>query len=84
MGIYRELHGRGLGRKLVEEVVLFLTNENKRFLTVKTLGDSFPDDAYQRTKEFYKAMGFYPLEESDAIWGPDSPCLILVKPLGSK
>ena len=34
-----------------------------------------------RTRRFYEKMGFLALEETD-LWGEDTPCLIMVKPLG--
>lgn len=81
MGIYQEVHRRGFGQRLLQEVAPRLEAEEKKFLTVKTLGDSFPDPAYARTKQFYQSMGFYPLEESLAIWGAETPCLVMLKPL---
>ena len=47
-------------------------------IQVKTLGESFFNEPYQRTRNFYKAVGFLPLEETD-LWGEDTPCLIMVK-----
>ena len=83
MGIFEEVHGRGLGRMLLKAAEDFLYMTNKKFLMVKTLGDSRPNQAYRKTKLFYKAMGFFPLEESTAIWGSENPCLIMIKPLFS-
>lgn len=79
MGLYKEFHGRGLGRMLLSRAEVLLSKDQKQFLTVKTLGDSFKDEGYERTKKFYRAMGFYPLEESNEIWGPNCPCLIMLK-----
>lgn len=81
MGIYEELHGRGLGKMLLNAAEALLSKDQKRFLIVKTLGDSFKDEGYERTKKFYRAMGFYPLEESTEIWGSNCPCLIMLKVL---
>ena len=50
-----------------------------KFLIVKTLGDSHPDNNYKRTRGFYNKVGFYPLEEIKEIWGEENPCLIMVK-----
>ncbi|MDI9484151.1 MAG: GNAT family N-acetyltransferase [Bacillota bacterium] len=80
MGIYQEVHNRGLGKLLLESVEGFLRGEGKKFLTVKTLGDSWPSAEYGRTKRFYRSVGFFPLEESTEIWD-GTPCLIMVKPL---
>jgi len=46
-------------------------------LQVKTLGPNKPHAGYERTRQFYTTVGFWPLEETD-LWGPDNPCLILV------
>lgn len=81
MGLFQEVHGRGLGKQLLNEAENFLKGQRKKFLTVKTLGDSFPDPGYERTKQFYRAVGFIPLEESTEIWGPQVPCLFMVKVL---
>ena len=80
MGIYEEIHGRGLGKELLRTAEECLCHDGKKFLTVKTLGDSFPDQGYERTKQFYRSRGFFPLEESKEIWA-GTPCLIMVKPL---
>jgi len=40
-----------------------LRAEGVRYLQVKTLGPSRPDDEYERTRRFYEALGFrYVLE----------------------
>jgi hypothetical protein len=50
---------------------------------VKTLGPSRPDANYARTRLFYEASGFQPLEELHGLWGVN-PCLIMIKVLGSR
>jgi ribosomal protein S18 acetylase RimI-like enzyme len=81
MGIYEELHGRGLGKELLRAAEAELRQgKKKRFLTVKTLGDGSPDPGYERTKQFYRSVGFFPLEESREIWA-GTPCLIMAKSL---
>jgi hypothetical protein len=47
----------------------------------RDLPSRFPDEGYARTREFYTALGFRPLEELPDLW-PDNPCLIMVKSLG--
>lgn len=58
MGVYQEIHSRGLGRMLISAAEELLQEQGKKFFTVKTLGDSFPDEAYGRTKQFYRSVGF--------------------------
>ncbi|MCZ3389515.1 MAG: hypothetical protein LH645_10460 [Actinomycetia bacterium] len=47
---------------------------------MKTLGPSRLDEGYAKTTQFYRAMGYVPLEEIHGLWGAN-PCLILIKPL---
>jgi hypothetical protein len=48
---------------------------------VKTLGPTHSDPGYARTRAFYLAVGFRPLEEFGLIWDEGNPCLIMVKRL---
>ena len=81
VGIRPELHRRGIGRALVERVEAWLRDKGVEYLQVKTLGPSRPDEHYDRTRLFYEAMGFRPLEELKTLWGERLPCLIMVKKL---
>ena len=81
MGVRPERHGRGIGTALVEAAEAFLRERGIEYLQVKTLGPSQPSEAYARTRRFYRARGFRPLEELTAIWGEANPCLIMVKRL---
>lgn len=81
MGIRPEFHRCGGGRKLVASAQQWLQEQSIEYLQVKTLGPSDPDANYARTRAFYIAMGFRPLEEFTQIWDEHNPCLILVKRL---
>jgi GNAT superfamily N-acetyltransferase len=75
------LHRQGVGTRLVSH----LENELRAMggvslFHVKTLGPSEPHEPYERTRAFYRAKGFVPLLETVALWGPENPALILVKP----
>ena len=39
------------------------------------------DVSYAKTRKFYLAMGFYPLEEITELWGEEIPCLIMARVL---
>lgn len=73
-------HRGGVGRALVRAAEDDLAAEGVHLLQVKTLGPSRPDPNYARTRLFYEACGFQPLEELHGLWG-DNPCLLLVKTL---
>ena len=49
------------------------------FLQVKTLDASHPDIYYAKTREFYTAVGFKPLECLAELWGKENPCLIMIQ-----
>lgn len=76
----RSHHGQGVGTAMMRAIDADARARGVRLLEVKTLGASHPDEGYARTRHFYESMGFLPLEETD-LWGEDSPCLIMVKPL---
>jgi len=80
LAVPQDLHRKGIGRKLIDRAEEELAGR-ARLLQVKTLGPSHPDEGYARTRSFYLALGFIPLEETTAIWGAENPCLIMVKPL---
>ena len=70
----------GVGTAMIEAIIEGVLARGVKLLEVKTLGPSKDDPNYARTRHFYEKMGFLPLEETD-LWGADTPCLILVKPL---
>jgi GNAT superfamily N-acetyltransferase len=80
MAIDRSRHRQGIGTALLDRAERTLRSEGVRYLQVKTLGPSLPDDAYERTRRFYEARGFVALEEILAFWD-DEPMLLLAKAL---
>lgn len=72
------VHRRGVGRALVEQARAVARELGKPYVTVKTRGPSLPYEPYERTRAFYEATGFEPLEELTEIWGPENPCLIMI------
>jgi GNAT superfamily N-acetyltransferase len=79
LAVRPEHHRRGIGRALLERVESEARARGGRWLHVKTLAPSHPDPFYARTRAFYAAMGFRPLFETTAFWGPENPALVLVK-----
>jgi GNAT superfamily N-acetyltransferase len=80
MGVRRARHGQGLGTALLTAAETYLRARDVEYVQVKTLGPSHPDEGYARTRSFYVARGFVPLEELHDLW-EHNPCLLLVKRL---
>lgn len=81
MGIRAEAHRKGVGRALLEAAQTELRRAGVEYLQVKTLSDSHPDPFYARTRAFYLAMSFRPIEEFRHLWGEQNPCLLFIKHL---
>jgi ribosomal protein S18 acetylase RimI-like enzyme len=79
MGVMERFQRQGLGRALFREAEAALVGEGVEYLQVKTLSPSNPDPAYARTRAFYQALGFRPLEEFKQLWDEDNPCLMMIK-----
>ncbi|NYJ73343.1 GNAT family N-acetyltransferase [Allobranchiibius huperziae] len=71
---------RGIGTRLMEAARAELRRDGVRFLQVKTLGPSRPDENYAATRRFYERCGFTPLEELLQLW-EGNPCLLMVAAL---
>lgn len=82
MGVRPDHHHAGAGRALLEAAESWLRFEGVTFLQVKTRGPSSPDPFYERTRAFYRAVGFARLEEMLTLWSEDDAALVLVKTLG--
>jgi GNAT superfamily N-acetyltransferase len=74
-------HRRGVGKALIGQARAVTQELGKPYLTVKTQGPSAQYEPYERTRAFYDAVGFRPLEEFTTIWGPENPCLIMIMPV---
>lgn len=80
MGVLPQRHREGVGTALLAAAEDYLRRRGVDYLQVKTLGPSRPDEGYERTRRFYEAQGFVPLEEIHGLW-EGNPCLLLVKRL---
>jgi GNAT superfamily N-acetyltransferase len=80
MAVRRARHRHGLGTALLEAAEEYLAARGVEYLQVKTLRPSHPDSGYARTRAFYEARGFVPLEEIHGLW-EQNPCLLMVKRL---
>lgn len=84
MGVLRRYHRQGIGRALVERAEEVLYNQGIEYFQVKTLAPSHPDPGYGGTRRFYEAIGFRPLEIFPELWGPENPCLLMIKCIGNR
>ena len=81
LAVPRSRHRSGIGRAILEHVERDLRQRGVKLLHLKTLGPSIHNEPYARTRAFYAAQGFVPMEERTDVWGADNPCLFLVKAL---
>jgi coenzyme F420-0:L-glutamate ligase/coenzyme F420-1:gamma-L-glutamate ligase len=79
MGVRRDAHRRGIGRQLVRTAEAWCAANGVEYLQVKTLSHTKEDANYARTRAFYEAVGFTPLEVFPELWDPRNPALQLVK-----
>jgi GNAT superfamily N-acetyltransferase len=80
IAVRRDHHRQGIGHALLAAIEEDLRAAGVRLLEVHTVGPSRADEGYARTREFYLAQGFVPMNELQRIdWS--GPTLILVKPL---
>ena len=82
MGVLEPYHRRGVGKLLIERCVSECRRTGREFLTVKTLDQSRKSMSYDKTRAFYHAMGFRPLEVFPAFWDAGNPCLFMAMYLG--
>lgn len=71
MGVRPELHRRGIGRRLVQRLIVELRRYGIGELRVQVPGEGVPSEPYEHTRAFYRAMGFADLRRSmrgEAAW----------------
>jgi GNAT superfamily N-acetyltransferase len=83
MGVRPEHHRHGIGRRMLGFAETWLRGRDIEYLQVKTLSPRHPDPGYAKTREFYFAVGFRPLEEFPELWQPGNPALQMIKTLAS-
>lgn len=84
MAVRPEHHRTGVGRRIVEAGFAWMEEQGYRLGLVQTVGAGAPSLEYAMTRQFYLAMGFMPLIELAELFGPGTPALLLVRPLGAK
>ena len=79
IAVLPEHHRRGIGATMLRLVEHALSDAGVEFLQVKTLSDLDPDEGYAKTRAFYAANGFRPLEVFPTLWDPENPALQMIK-----
>lgn len=80
-GVLPEYHGRGVGTKLYKTAEEYLRQMNCKYVIVKTLSEQAEFEPYERTRAFYRSVGFEPLITLTEMWDEENPCLIMLKNL---
>ena len=79
IGVIEVFHKKGIGKLLIQVAEKHLAEQNFKYLTVKTLSELRADENYEKTRHFYLAMGFSPVEVFKTLWGEHNPCLLMIK-----
>jgi GNAT superfamily N-acetyltransferase len=85
MAVHADRRGRGIGRALIQRLTGDLRGQGRRLLLVLTVSELQEepgiDDGYNRTRAFYRSVGFIPARELPDLW-PNDKALLLAMPLG--
>ncbi|MCR5488318.1 MAG: GNAT family N-acetyltransferase [Lachnospiraceae bacterium] len=82
MGVRRECHRKGIGRRLFAAARDYAARNGYEFIQVKTVRSGVYAD-YDITNAFYKSLGFKELEVLPDYWDEANPCQIYVMSLKS-
>ena len=77
MGVLKEYHRQGIGRKLFAEAKIEAKRIGYSFIQVKTV-QMGRYDIYDDTNRFYLSLGFKELEVFPTLWDECNPCQIYI------
>ena len=80
MGVLKEYHRHGVGRKLFEKAKSVAQASGYSFLQVKTVQMGKYED-YDKTNLFYLSLGFKEFEVFPLLWDEWNPCQIYIMSL---
>lgn len=77
MGVKKEYHRLGIGRKLFGAFYSYAKKNQYEFIQVKTVREGiYPN--YDMTNMFYQKIGFRELECMEGLWDESNPCQVYV------
>ncbi|MCR4775700.1 MAG: GNAT family N-acetyltransferase [Saccharofermentans sp.] len=82
MGVRKEFHRHGVGRRLFAAAKDYASLKGYSFIQVKTVRSGMYED-YDKTNEFYRSLGFKELEVFEEYWDEANPCQVYVMSLKS-
>lgn len=77
MGVLKDCHRQGIGRKLFEKALEIARDKGYMFIQVKTVKMGVYED-YDITNRFYLSLGFKEFEVLPELWDEANPCQIYV------
>ena len=80
MGVLKEYHRRGIGRRLFRAAKARAAELGCQFLQVKTV-EMGRYDVYDATNRFYLSLGFRQFEVFPTLWDARNPCQVYVMAL---
>ncbi len=83
MGVRKDLHRSGAGRKLFEAAKSYAADAGYEFMQVKTVKMGVYED-YDRTNRFYLSLGFREMEVFPLLWDEANPCQVYIMNLHGK
>ena len=83
MAVAAARRNTGIGSALLSVAEQYVRSQGGKFLQVKTVAESSPNEPYAETREFYLAKGLCPLEVFPTLWDPWNPALQLIKVLNA-
>ena len=80
MGVLKEYHRKGVGRRLFEQAREVALHSGYSFMQVKTVQMGRYED-YDATNRFYLSLGFKEFEVFPTLWDEANPCQVYVMTL---
>ena len=81
MGILKEYHRKGIGKKLFDKAKQIAISNGYSFMQVKTVQMGKYEE-YDNTNRFYLSLGFKEFEVIEDLWDENNPCQIYVMYIG--